>query len=128
MFPLKLKYPNIEEQWVSGKCPGACGDLAVQCPLTLAGDTAAGLSRALQQHQSRDLILSPQRRRAPKHVGMHECTARTGAAIPRKGTSEEAASYRSEMQSRREREKEAAQIAGSFQGISCLLWYFGGVA
>lgn len=128
MFVLKLMCPNIEERWVPSERPRAHGDLAVQLPLTLRGDAAAGLGRALQQHQSRDLILSPQRCRAPKHMGMPECMARTGVSTLRKGISEEAASYHLEMQSCWEREKEAVQIAGSFQSISCLLWYFGGVA
>lgn len=57
---------------------------------------------------------------------MHECTARTGATALRKGTSVETALYHLEMQTHREREKEAAQIAGSFQGVSCLIWYFWG--
>lgn len=94
----------------------------------IKGDAAARMDRALQQHQSRDLVLSSQRCRALKHVGMPKCMTRTCVSAPRKGTSEEAASYHLEMQSCQEREKEVAQIAGSFQGISCHLWYFGGVA
>ena len=99
----------------------------MQLPLALTGDAGAGLGRPLQQRQSRDLILSSQKRRAPEHMGMHKCTARSGTTALRKETSEEAVLYRLEMQRCWETDKEDDQIAGSFQGVSCLLWYIEGV-
>lgn len=71
MFLLKLMRPNREERWVPSKsselgepATSLHGDLVMQLPLTLSSTST------LQQHQSRDLILSPQRCREPKHVGM----------------------------------------------------------
>lgn len=83
------------------------------------GDTAAGLGGSTRA----GTLFCPRRgARAPEPGGMQDCTARTGVTAPRRGTSEEAASYRLETQTYREREEAAAQIAGSFQGGSCLLW------
>lgn len=60
-----------------------------------------------------------------KHTRVHEGTDRTGISAPRKGASEEAALYYLEVQSLQEREKEAAKITGSSQGVPCsslVLW------
>lgn len=121
MLLLKLMVPNIEEQCVPSKHSGARGDLAVL--LLLTGDAVCSTGQSLLAAPGQGLILSPWE--ASKCMGIHECTDRIGVSAPGKEASVEAALSHLEMQGLQEREKEAAKIAGSSQGVPCsslVLW------
>lgn len=124
MLLLKLMVPNIEEQCVPSKHPGARGDLAVLLPLT--GDAVAALGRAFWQHQGRALFC-PHGRHPNAWGYMNAQTELASQPQEREPVWKQPCLTWKCKVFRRERRRPPKSL-GLPRVFLALLWYFGGVA